>query len=272
MTLSGHSVIEFECNKMSRKNYDLFVKQSMTYKDVTDLNKKKLMLFDDIESMSDGDNLQVGDIIKSIKTMKIPFVGALHSRHVNKISEYKRFLNIVHVIPPTPKEMEAHVAKIGVKFPRPFEGGDVRQFLMACDVGWSDNPDIFVHDSQRAMMCLKEKKCVGYSINNMNIILHENYPYMDESCESIVNLATGDQFHDDAIESPYVDYLETIGNLGIIQRLDARAFTNLKPASLWTKMCNVQYKKKLMKESVKKNNLDNTYDAITTHNARRLKV
>lgn len=271
VTLSGRSIIEFESNKMSRKNYELFVKQSTTYKDVTDLNKKKILLFDDIESMSDGDNLQVGDIIKSIKTMKIPFVGALHTRYVNKISEYKRFLNIISIEPPTPKEMEAHVAKIGVKFPRPFEGGDVRQFLIACDIGWSDNPDMFVHDSQRALVCLKEKRCVGYSINNMNIILHENYPYIDESCESIVNLATSDQFYDDSIENPFIDYLETIGNLGIIQSLKARSFNNLKPASLWTKMCNVQYKKKLMKEFVKKNNLDNTYDSITTHNARRLK-
>lgn len=269
--LSEYSMVDFECNKMSRKNYEMFVKQSMTYKDVTNLEKPKMLRFDDMESLSDGDNLQIGDIIKSVKTMMIPFVGTLHTKYANKISEYKRFLNIVFVESPTPEEMSEFVVRMNFKHPRPFPGGDVRQYLIACDVGWSDNPDVFVNDSQRAMMMLKERRCVGYSINNMNILLHENYPYMDDSCESIVDLARSDEFYDDSIENPYIEYLETLGNLSIIRKLDASTFSKLKPASLWTKTCNAQYKKKVMKEYIQKNDLDNTYDAITTHNAGRLK-
>lgn len=270
--LSGYSMIEFERGKMSRKNYEMFVKQSMTYKDVTNLDKPKMMRFDDMESLSDGDNLQIGDIIKSIKTMKIPFVGTLHTKYMNKILEYKRFLNIVFVESPTTEEMEDYVKRAKYKYPRPFPGGDVRQYLIACEVGWSDNPDIFVSDSQRAMTCLKEHHCVGYSINNMNILLHENYPYMDDSCDAIVDLARSDAFYDDSIENPYIDYMEVLGNLSIIRKLESTSFSKLKPASLWTKMCNVQYKKKMMKEYVHKNNLDNTHDAITTYNACRLKI
>ena len=145
--------------------------------------------------------------------MKIPFVGTLHTKYMNKISEYKRFLNIVFVESPTTEEMEDYVKRAKYKYPGPFPGGDVRQYLIACEVGWSDNPDIFVNDSQRAMMCLKKNHCVGYSINNMNILLHENYPYMDDSCDAIVDLVRSDAFYDDSIENPYIDYMEVLGNL-----------------------------------------------------------
>lgn len=258
----------FECQKMSKKNYETFFKQAVSYKNVSDLRRKKFIRFDDMESLTECDNVQLSDIFRCVKGTKIPFIGTIHRKHSNKIDEYKRFVNIIHVDPPTPEEMHAFMIRAIGYVPQPFVGPDVRLYLTACEYGWSDHPDIFVNDGNRAIQVLKDGSCVGYSVNNMNIILHENYPYMNEDCASIRYLAISDMFSDDAIESPYVKYIDEYGNKGAIRQCDTRG--GIRPASIWTKTSNMHYKKKMTKEKVRDERLDNTYDAMTTYNAQRM--
>jgi len=273
MCESNFDVVVFDCAKMSRKNYEAFFKQTMTYKNVTNLQKGKVIRFDDMESLSDGDNLQLADIIKCVKTTKIPFIGTLHSKYANKLNDFKRFVNIINITAPTLDQMSKFVEQVYAKenmLPRqiPFNGTDVRVYLTACEFGWNDVPDVFVVDGNKAIEQLKHRHCVGYSVNNVNIILHENYPYMNPDCGSIRTLALSDVFLDDSIDNPYICYLESYGNYGTLHSCDLT--TKLRPASLWTKTSNMHFKKKLLKEKVKDNKLDNTYDALTTYNATRI--
>lgn len=262
----------FECQKMSKKNYETFFKQAVSYKNVTDLNRKKFIRFDDMESLTECDNVQISDIFRCIKNTKIPFIGTINSKHLNKISEFKRYVNIIHITPPTSDEMGQFIKRVyesegRTSVPEPFVGPDIRLYLTTSEYGWSDYPDIFMNDGNKAITRLKDGDCVGYSVNNINIILHENYPYMDRSCKSIHHLATSDTFADDALESPLVEYIDVYGNRGALKHCD---ITTLRPASIWTKTSNMHYKKKLLKEKIKNENLDNTHDALTTYNVLRL--
>lgn len=266
----------FECQKMSRKNYETFFKQAVAYKNVTNFNRKKFIRFDDMESLAECDNVQLSDIFRCVKSTKIPFVGTLHSKHLNKIMDFKRCVNIIHIGQPTDDEMKVFMEKICENESRtlhdlePYVGPDIRLYLTTCEYGWSDHPDIFMSDGNKAIKGLKGNGCVGYSINNVNIILHENYPYMDKSCYAIKHLADSDLFVDDSIESPFIEYIDVYGNRGALTYCDIPC--KMRPASLWTKTSNMHYKKKLLKERVKEERLDNTYDGLTTYNALRLNV
>ena len=79
-------MIEFECGKMSRKNYEMFVKQSMTYKDVTNLDKPKMIRFDDMESLSTETPTDRRHYW-TCKDHEDTFRGNFHTKHMNKISE-----------------------------------------------------------------------------------------------------------------------------------------------------------------------------------------
>lgn len=270
--LCDADTVLFECQKMSKKTYETFFKQAVTYKNVTDLNRKKFIRFDDMESLTECDNVQINDIFRCIKSTKIPFIGSINSRHMNKISEFKRYVNIIHIDTPTPDEMGHFMKRVydteGRKStPDPFVGSDIRIYLTTCEYGWSDYPDIFMNDGNRAIKQLKEDQCVGYSVNNINIILHENYPYMDSSCKSVQHLATSDLFVEDALDSPLVEYIDVYGNRGALKHCE---ITTIRPASIWTKTSNMHYKKKLLKEKIKSENLDNTHDALSTYNVLRL--
>lgn len=263
----------FECQKMSKKNYETFFKQAVSYKNVTDLNRKKFIRFDDMESLTECDNVQLSDIFRCVKSTKIPFIGTIHSKHLNKIAEFKRYVNIIEIKAPTTTEMSNFMKHVYEKegrepFAESFVGPDVRLYLTMCEYGWSDYPDIFVSDGNKAIKRLKDDECVGYSVNNINIILHENYPYIDDSCESIRHLAVSDIFVEDALDSQLIEYIDVYGNRGALRYCD---ITTIRPASIWTKTSNMHYKKKLMKEKIRNENLDNTHDALTTYNAARLK-
>jgi len=263
----------FECQKMSKKNYETFFKQAVSYKNVTDLKRKKFIRFDDMESLAECDNVQLSDIFRCVKSTKIPFIGTIHVKHINKIMEFKRFVNIIQIKEPTVDEMNDFMKGVYEKESRnteilPFVGTDIRLYLTTCEYGWSDHPDIFVNDGNKAIKQLKTNECVGYSINNVNIILHENYPYMDKSCESIKHLAWSDMFVEDSLESPFVEYIDVYGNRGALTHCDM--LDKIRPASVWTKTSNMHFKKKLLKEKVKNEQLDNTYDGLTTYNVMRL--
>lgn len=265
--------VQFECQKMSRKNYEEFFKQAMTYKNITDLQRRKFIRFDDMESLAECDNIQLSDIMRCVKNANVPFVGTLHRKFLHKILEFKRYVNILVVDPPSDREMMLFMQRVYEKEGRPyvhvpFIGHDIRLYMTQCEHGWTDHSDIFVNDGNKAIVALKQNKCVGYSVHNVNIILHENYPYMNRSCESIKYLSESDIFMEDTIENPYIDYIDTYGNKGTIDQFPD--INKLRPASLWTKTSNMHYKKKLLKEKVRDLHLDNTYDALTTFNALRL--
>jgi hypothetical protein len=267
-------VVSFECSKMSRKNFDEFFKQTVTYKNVTNLDRGKVFRFDELESLADGDNLQLSDIIRCIKSSKIPFVGSIHTKYLSRISEYKRLVNIYVIQKPNPDEMNMFVSRICRSEGLPslplnvLLNYDIRSYITSIELGWNGANDIFIHDNNTAIDRLRNGQCVGYSVNNINIILHENYPYADDTCSSISYLAETDVFFHDTIDNVFFDYLEFCGNYRTI-----RSFTSgmhMKPASLWTKTSNLNYKKKLHKEKIKDSRLDNTYDALTTYTIERL--
>jgi hypothetical protein len=266
--------VTFECSKISRKNFDEFFKQTVSYKNVLNFNKKKLIRFDELESLSEGDNLQLSDIIKCIKTSKMPFIGSIHNKYLNRILEYKRFINIYIINKPTICERETFIENVckaeGYNFTEamkvPYDY-DLRSYLTSIEFSWNSHKDVFINDNNEAISKLRHGKCIGYSVNNMNIVLHENYPYAKDACKSIRYLCDGDGFANESIENIYIEYIASC-NYRVITALDENMA--LRPASLWTKTSNANLKRKLNKERIRDRVLDNTFDALTTSTIERL--
>ena len=268
--MTNLEVVHLECDKYSRKSFDSVFTNIIESKNVNDVDIKKLIVFEEFDSIIDGEQLQFSDILKYIKSSYIPFVGTINSKHIIKLMDYKRYINIIHIHVPTFEQLHKYLSeKLEKDVDIDGYTSDVRNAIISLD--YKSKKDSFSNDSLQAIYSLcNNGTSHGYSVNNVNITLHENYPYIDESCKSIKYLALSDIFHNDNLDNSYIKYLNDYGNISICNNIKLPHKYKFKSASLWTKMSNQAFKRKSIKEYIAKNNLNPSYDCVNSKTIQNL--
>ena len=212
-------------------------------------NKHNILVIEDLDSIFETEQIAFIDIIKIVRKYKIPLLCTINSTYVNKIQDNKRSVICYNLPTPTPHEFEN-------VFNFKYESSDIRAMLIEKEYR-SNSRDIFSTDNEKAIKELKKGKVIGYNPLNINIIIHENYPYFDNSV--IKTLANSDIL--DTNDKTRIEIFDIITNRKLSSKIPD---CKMRPASFWTKTSNIQHKKKQMKNDIINDGLNSSFDVFTT--------